>query len=277
VSQVSAEGIPAEGGDVESSARRRRGAPKPARRQKKTPAPARPLRARLVPQSVSLTEIEPVSRESTAAIIARRLREAITNGALPPGAQLGESELAAQFQVSRGPLREAMQRLVSEGLLRSERHRGLFVIDLEPEDVHDIYTARLAIERSAVLCVLRDDREAVADRLAEVVQEMTSADEAEVTQADIRFHEVLVAASGSKRLQRMASGLLIETRMCLSALGRTYVDAEERVTEHKRITEAIRAGDADSALSLLEAHMEDAVQRLAPGLSLYSPPTSAAH
>lgn len=255
------------GGSVNRAVARGRATRKGTRRQK---APARLARTFPAPPSVSLTEIEPVSRESTAAIIARQLREAIMNGSLPPGAQLGETELAAQFQVSRGPLREAMQRLVSEGLLRSERHRGLFVIDLGPADVHDIYTARLAIERSAVLGVLRGDCEQVADRLAEVVDEMASADKTAVTEADIRFHEVLVAASGSKRLQRMSRALLVETRMCLSALGRTYVDAEERVTEHKRITEAIRDRDEETALSLLEAHMEDAVQRLAPGLSLYS-------
>lgn len=212
---------------------------------------------------MSLTEIEPVNRESTAAIIARRLREAIMNGSLPPGTQLGETELAGRFQVSRGPLREAMQRLVSEGLLRSERHRGLFVIDLEPDDVHDIYAARLAIERAAVLRVLRGDHEQVADRLAEAVREMAGAADGDgVSEADLRFHELLVACSGSKRLQRMMRTLLIETRMCLSALRSTYSTDEERVTEHARITEAIRAGDGKLALALLEAHMEDALQRL---------------
>jgi DNA-binding GntR family transcriptional regulator len=221
-----------------------------------------------------LAEIEPVSRESTAAIIARQLRDAIMNGSLPPGSQLGETELAGQFQVSRGPLREAMQRLVSEGLLRSERHRGLFVIDLEPEDIYDIYSARLAVERAAVLRVLHGDRGAVAAQLDEAVQEMATAaggeDPGAVSEADIRFHEVLVAASGSKRLMRMARTLLIETRMCLSALRRTYASDEERVTEHKQITEAIRSGDQETALTLLAAHMEDAVQRLAPGTSLFA-------
>ena len=222
---------------------------------------------------MAVADIEPVNRESTAAIIARQLREAIMSGSLPPGTQLGETELAGQFQVSRGPLREAMQRLVSEGLLRSERHRGLFVIDLEPDDVHDIYSARLAVERAAVLRVLGDDPLAAAATLEDAVQEMAEAhDGPAVSEADIRFHEVLVEASGSKRLVRMARTLLIETRMCLSALHRTYASDEERVTEHKRITAAIRDGDRESALSLLEAHMEDAVQRLAPGTSLFPAP-----
>ncbi|WP_409494053.1 GntR family transcriptional regulator [Amycolatopsis sp. cmx-11-12] len=221
---------------------------------------------------MSLPDIEPVSRESTAGIIARQLRDAIMTGALPPGTQLGETDLASRFQVSRGPLREAMQHLVSEGLLRSERHRGLFVIDLEPGDVYDIYAARSAIERAAMLRALRGDREKVATELEQAVGAMAVAadddDPTALSWADLRFHEALIAASGSKRLVRMARTLLIETRMCLTALQGTYQQVEERVTEHTRIIEALRAGDEETALSLLEAHMEDAVQRLAPGTSL---------
>ncbi|MDS0137252.1 GntR family transcriptional regulator [Amycolatopsis sp. NPDC004772] len=220
-----------------------------------------------------LPEIEPVSRESTAAVIARQLRDAIMTGALPPGTQLGETELAARFQVSRGPLREAMQHLVSEGLLRSERHRGLFVIDLEPGDVYDIYAARSAIERAAMLRALRGgDRDRIADVLEQTVTEMATAasedDPTALSTADLKFHEALINASGSKRLVRMARTLLIETRMCLTALQSTYQRVEERVEEHTKLIQALRDGDEETALTLLEAHMEDAVQRLAPGTSL---------
>ncbi|SDM99464.1 GntR family transcriptional regulator [Allokutzneria albata] len=222
---------------------------------------------------MALPDIEPVSRESTAEIIARQLRDAIMYGSLPPGTQLGETELASRFQVSRGPLREAMQRLVSEGLLRAERHRGLFVIDLGPADVYDIYSARSAIERAAVIRIMRGgDRENVAATLDETVRAMAVAadddDPTALSDADLKFHEALIAASGSPRLVRMARTLLIETRMCLAELQRTYQAVEERVGEHNQIIEAIRAGDEDLVLSLLEAHMEDAVRRLAPGTSL---------
>lgn len=223
---------------------------------------------------MALADIEPVSRESTAAIIARQLRDAIMNGSLLPGAQLGETELAARFQVSRGPLREAMQRLVSEGLLRSERHRGLFVIDLEPNDVYDIYVARSAIERAAAILILRGDREQAATVLDETVRDMAAAadedDPTALSEADLRFHEALISASGSRRLVRMARTLMIETRMCLSLLQQTYQRVEERVNEHNRIIEAIRDGDQSRVLTLLEAHMEDAVQRLVPGTSLHA-------
>lgn len=220
--------------------------------------------------------VEPVNRESTAAIIARQLRDAIMTGALQPGTQLGEAELAARFQVSRGPLREAMQRLVSEGLLRSERHRGLFVIDLEPGDVYDIYASRAAVERAAGMRIMRGDRRAAADRLWAVLAEMTEAaaddDQRALSEADLRFHEELVAASGSRRLVRMSSTLLIETRMCLAALQRTDHSMADRVAEHTAIVDAIDDGDENRLLELLDAHMEDAITRLAPGTSLYSSP-----
>lgn len=224
---------------------------------------------------MTLAELEPVNRESTAGIIARQLRAAIMSGALPPGTQLGESELAAQFAVSRGPLREAMQRLVQEGLLRSERHRGLFVIDLEPADVYDIYVTRNAIEQAAGRLIMRGERHAIADRLDAIHREMQSAvsqgDPLAVGETDALFHQVFVATSGSRRLSRMARTLLIETRMCISALQRTYRLPDEQVAEHGAIVEAIRNDDEPLLFALIESHMEDAIQRLAPGCSLHGP------
>ncbi len=123
------------------------------------------------------------------------------HGVLAPGSQLGEVELAARFGVSRGPPREAMQRLVQEGLLRSEHNRGLFVIALAPDDVRDVYTARAAVERAAVALILWGDRSAAATHLEAVHADMVVAaelnDRAALSDADLRFHEALVGLSGS--------------------------------------------------------------------------------
>jgi DNA-binding GntR family transcriptional regulator len=225
---------------------------------------------------MTLADLQPVNQDSTAAIIARQLRGAIMAGALPPGAQLGEADLAARFQVSRGPLREAMQRLVQEGLLRSERNRGLFVIELEPADVFDIYVARNAIEQAAARLILRADRGGiVADELVVIHAELSDAikagDAAAVGDADGRFHEEFVRASGSKRLTRMAGTLLVESRMCISALQRTYQPDEDQLGEHGAIVDGLRAGNEIALLKLIESHMEDAVVRLVPGHSLNGP------
>ncbi len=218
--------------------------------------------------SASEGELEPVSRESTAAIVADRLRAAITRGTFPPGTQLGEVDLAARLGVSRGPLREAMQRLVQEGLLRSERHRGLFVVDLGIEDVHDVYAARLAVEQAAVRQLLRGDRTAAVAALTvaqrEIVAAAAAQDPAALADADEAFHTTLVRVSNSPRLQRMAQTLLAETRMCLAALQDTGPEPSKLVAEHRALLDALRDGDQARLLALLEEHMHDAVARIDP-------------
>ena len=93
--------------------------------------------------------LRPVVQETTPSLIARQLRRAIGDGELVPGHQLNEMELSRSLGVSRGPLREAMQRLTQEGLLLSVRNRGVFVIEVTDDDVRDLYLARNAVERAA--------------------------------------------------------------------------------------------------------------------------------
>jgi DNA-binding GntR family transcriptional regulator len=218
--------------------------------------------------ALETTGLTPVARESTASIIANQLREAIVRGAIRPGSQLSEADLALQFGVSRGPLREAMQRLVQEGIVRSERNRGLFVIVLDNEDVDDIYTARSAVEGAALALAMRRDRAGAAASLNAVCEEMrASADRGDSTalsDADLRFHETLVAKAGSPRMARMHATLLAETRICLTALEESYRPSSEVVHEHQDIVQALLDGDQERALQLLDAHMEDARTRLSP-------------
>lgn len=223
----------------------------------------------------SAPAIGPVDRESTASIIADRLRGAIEDGTLPPGTQLGEADLARRFDVSRGTLREAMQRLVADGLLHGERHRGLSVRVPSGDDVVDVYLSRNAVEQAAARLVLRGDRVGAAGRLAEACAQMRIAaardDLTGVGSADAYYHEMLVAASGSPRLARTSRTLLTETRMCLHALRDSYLLPGDRVGEHEAIAAAIREGNEALALGLIDAHMEDAVRRLAPGRGLHFP------
>lgn len=216
-------------------------------------------------------QLEPVSRQSTAAIIADRLRDAITRGAFPPGAQLGEVDLAARLGVSRGPLREAMQRLVQEGLLRGERHRGLFVVELGLADVHDIYAARLVVEQAAAGLILRGGRPDAVPALTEAQQAIVAAaasgDPVRLADADQQFHTTLVRMSGSPRLERMALTLLAETRMCLMALQATRPAPEQLVVEHQVLLDAVAAGDGVRLSDLLAEHMRDAVARIEADLA----------
>ncbi|MBU3066314.1 GntR family transcriptional regulator [Nocardia sp. NEAU-G5] len=211
-------------------------------------------------------EFEPVNRQSTAEMIADRLREAIMRGTLAPGAQLVEADLAAQFDVSRGPVREAMQRLVSEGLLHSIRHRGIFVIELTQDDVIDVYRARTAIEGGALELILDGRREIAYAALEPSVIEMVTCaergDAAGVSEADQAFHEAFVDSADSPRLTRAARTLLIETRMCLGALQSAYPDLRDQAREHVDLRDAVGEGSPARARQLLIEHMHDAVERL---------------
>ncbi|GAA2163832.1 GntR family transcriptional regulator [Actinomadura napierensis] len=213
-----------------------------------------------------LGELEPVPRRSTVEIVSDELRSAIMYGALEPGAQLGEAELAARLGISRGPLREAMQRLVQEGLLLSEPHRGLFVISMDESDVEDVYLTRLAIERSACRLIMQRNRGEAVARLTEALEALIDAarerDRVAMSDADQAFHEVLVSSSGSPRLERMAHTLLVETRMCLNALQDKYPEPAELVEEHRRLVDAIGDGEEERLLQLIEEHMTDSIQRL---------------
>ncbi|WP_066164259.1 GntR family transcriptional regulator [Gordonia hydrophobica] len=209
--------------------------------------------------------LEPVVQESTPAIIARALRQAISVGDFPPGSQVGEAALAKHLGVSRGPLREAMQRLTQEGLLVSHRNRGLFVPELSPAAVSDMYLLRTTVERAAIEQILRAGDGAVcAARLDAVVARMTglSPDSSEMLVADLDFHRELVEAADSERLSRVHQTVLVETSMCLRAMSSTYGPDEDRVSEHRALADAMRAGDVARATSALTDHMRDGLGRL---------------
>lgn len=210
--------------------------------------------------------LEPVVRESTAVMIADRVREGIERGDLPPGTQLGEAELARQLGVSRGPLREGLQRLTQEGLLLSIRNRGLFVIEMTPERVRDMYVARQAVERAAAEQIHLGTPEDAGAQLLQITDAMgataDAGDPSGVGEADVAFHDLLVRLAGSPRLSRMHRTLLTETRMGIHALGPTYEGYDARVAEHRAIAQSFIDRDAAQTDQLLRLHMADAVERL---------------
>ena len=207
-----------------------------------------------------------IPRATFASIVTERLRASIVNGTLEPGSQLSEVELASSFGVSRGPVREALQRLVQEGLLLSEPHRGVFVPVLTDEDVHDVYVAREALESAAIRLIIASEAATVAseslDRFVAQMQEAeASGDWEAVGNVDLEFHVALVDATSSPRLKRMFSTVISETRLCLGVL--TAADArDDLVEEHRLITEAIKEGDTEKALAVLKKHFDDAVATL---------------
>ena len=210
--------------------------------------------------------LRPVVQRSTAGLVAEQLRERVVTGKIAAGTQLSEAALAKAFGISRGPLREAMQRLLQEGLLRSERNRGIFVKELTHDDIADIYDARMAVESAAVRLILgRSEPSALGElrvALGSFPKAADAVDRRSVSDADVSFHAALVKASRSPRLVRMQATLLAETRMCITALWATQGNPDTVAAEHRGILEALEANSLEVALTRLGDHMQDGVTRL---------------
>jgi DNA-binding GntR family transcriptional regulator len=218
------------------------------------------------------TKLGPVERRATASVIAGVIRERVIDGSFPPGTQLGEVQLAEQLDVSRGPVREALQRLIQEGLLDGRPHRGVFVAELGHDDVVDVYRARRAVERAAAELLV--EQAGQLGELARLVERMDGAAErgrwSNVVDLDRQFHETLVEAAGSPRLARMFRTLLAETAMSMAALESAYPVRRDIVVEHRQLLDALTAGDLGRVLACIDEHLDEAVRhlagaRLAPG------------
>jgi DNA-binding GntR family transcriptional regulator len=211
----------------------------------------------------------PLRAQSTPALIADLLRAEVLAGTFPPHSQLSEAHLARQLQVSRGPVREAMQRLIQEGLLRSERNRGVFVVALGQDDARDVYLARGIIEGAAAAIVARQvPPEAMLQlqRLLDRLAASAGGPWTEVITHDLAFHQALIDAAASVRLSRMFRTLVAETRLCLLRLEPFYRDGTEVVAEHRGILDALESGRPAKAERLVRLHMDAAAARLAvPG------------
>lgn len=211
---------------------------------------------------MAFDSIQSLSLTTAPGRIADLLRSAILDGSFAPGAQLTESQLAERLNVSRGPVREAMQRLVQEGLLWTKPHHGTFVVELGTDDVPDIYLARRAVEGTAAIRVMsRPDKsrafKALEAALAEVRQAVSNGDWHEMVIADLNFHEVLVAEAGSERLSRMFRTLTAETQLCMAAFlegDSTWVKGLG--TEYKGLIAAMRRGDKADVLARIDQHFE---------------------
>lgn len=235
----------------------------------------------MVEQVLSLApSLSRLPRVTLSGQVAGAMRDAVLSGLFRPGQQMNEADLATRFAVSRGPVREAMQRLVQEGLLVGHPHRGVFVVELTEADLADVYLAREAIEGAALRRIAAlPDRAALRLRLAAEAERMAEAVAAEnwreVADADLAFHRALVDAAASPRLSRMFDTVQAETRLCLHLLMAGYRSSAELAAEHRRLAALATGDDLAAAQAELGRHLADPIHILrrigAPGSGASAP------
>lgn len=190
------------------------------------------------------------------------LRAAILQGSFRPGEKMGEVELANQFGVSRGTVREALRTLHNSGLLEGSERNSLFVRRLTGRDITELFQVREALEGQAVTAILASpERDAIVDtlesRLPESLPGMTYAERFEV---DLGFHEELVRASGNAMLVSIWSGIKDLMRVTVLADPDESGHALMTKAHHQPIVDAMRTGDPVQARSVLAQHMAAAAE-----------------
>ncbi|WP_426362429.1 GntR family transcriptional regulator [Streptomyces sp. E-08] len=198
--------------------------------------------------------------------VLEELRRAITSGELRPGGPIRQEALAARFEVSRVPLREALKALEAEGLVVHHVHRGYFVAELSLADLEEIYRIRELLETEAVRTAVRRLPEGTVGTLEGIQREVErAADAGDVTAmaaANRRFHFTLIEASGMPRLVRLITTLWDSTDAYRSLY---YTDAphrEQAVREHRAVISALRRRDEEATVDRLDEHRAHAVAAL---------------
>src|SRR4051794_10738739 len=200
--------------------------------------------------------------------IAERLRLAILNGHFDPGARLPEELLARMMGVSRGPIREALAQLEREGLIVIRRNRGAFVAQLSLEDLEEVYTLRVAIERLAVQRTIQFASDGTISAMQAVVDDIaarmtTGISEQEAAELDLQFHELIYTASNHRRLYETWSILRPQIHVLLLNRNVAHEDFRELVvSSHQAIVDAIQARDEATAVEVLLDHLRGSYERV---------------
>jgi DNA-binding GntR family transcriptional regulator len=186
------------------------------------------------------------------------LRQAIIEQALPPGTRLPEDVIGSQFAMSRTLARATLARLQAEGLIEAGRKRTATVARPSLEEAKEDFEVRHALEREVIRLVIAHWEPQFGAVLEGHVREEDQAHARHDARASIRlageFHIRLAEMSGNRLLQRYLSEVVSRCSLILALYGRPH-SSECAVNEHREIIDALRRGDAETAIALMDHHI----------------------
>lgn len=197
--------------------------------------------------------------------VTSELRMRIISGAIESGTILSENKLAADFAVSRSPIREALKILASENIIRLER-MGAVVIGLSEKEIEEIYDVRLLIESFVFERLIKMDTHNLAKELSKILEMMKIAvkysDADEFSYQDVLFHETIIRAVNHSYILMIWNNLkpVMESLILLSMRMRfkeKYEDFTRIVKNHELYIEAIQAKDRDLMIKSLHENFDD--------------------
>ncbi|WP_218220311.1 GntR family transcriptional regulator [Nesterenkonia sp. Act20] len=198
-----------------------------------------------------------------------RLKARIIDLELEPGYRLQIERLSKEFGVSATPIREALNRLSAEGLVRVEAYRGFRVAALlDEEHLIQLLKAREVIERAGASGAAVTRNATIIEGLRERVSymgELVSCPELDIRSfnaADASFHRLTIEGAGNPFLTKAFDSLHAHVQIARHFQGRSIVEAAHSNEEHKRILEAIERGSDFEVEALVGAHVDGVLSRL---------------
>ena len=211
--------------------------------------------------------ISPTIKDQVYAI----LKAEICSGVHKDGQRLHENELATRLNVSRSPVREALRQLASDGLVLELPNKGVFVKELTPEDIENIFEVRLLLENYAIRRspgFLTETAVEEYNRFRDRLEKLHAAgDIAGYTEIDGQIHNLIVQLSGNSVAMFVYSKIssLAEKFRAISLLGKQRFD--ESVDEHLGIIGHILNRETEQAAALNERHLDRAKREIIEYLS----------
>lgn len=184
---------------------------------------------------------------------------ALTNGLMQPGMRIRETELAEAIGISRTPIREALNRLVNEGLVSNDPRRGLIITELDQTMVGELYEMRRVLESTAASLAARHATDVEIFMLRTLLERDLSAHSStELAQNNKLFHQVLYKCAHNRYLLKTLQAL--QNSMLL--LGESTLENKERADhaqqEHAQIVDALEARDPNKAAQMASDHISNA-------------------
>ncbi|MEM0934313.1 MAG: GntR family transcriptional regulator [Pseudomonadota bacterium] len=201
-------------------------------------------------------DIAPIQNVPLRVQVADRLRAAILSGGLRPGTGLVETALAEQMNVSRAPIREAIQILENDGLVETIAYKGKRVKPLTAREVSETYSLREVYEVMAVRRILESD--ASVDVLYAHCDTMRAAADAQdfaaLVAADEAFHHALILLADHDLLLASWKNLYLRIHQIMALRNRDESNLAEVAGNHPPIVDALAARDTDRAIALISEH-----------------------
>ncbi|MEU5001638.1 GntR family transcriptional regulator [Streptomyces sp. NPDC021622] len=192
------------------------------------------------------------------------VKHRILTGQLAPGQALVETELAAQFGVSKTPVREALKTLAGTGLVVMSQYKGATVRTVDAAMAREVYDVRLLLEPEALRRTVRGGAAQLDEARDALERADGAADAAERSLANREFHRALYAPCGNPLLARMLDDVRDQAALVSAVAWATLHSWEQEAAEHREILRLALAGEAEAAARGLHDHIASFVRRAFP-------------